>query len=119
MKRIILWTLAFMPVTILAQSNAFTLKINITKYNVPAKAYFFYPLDGKTITDSAFINNGIVQFQGVVNEPTMASLVIDAHGVGRDNLRPNNIDAVNFFIDSGNIGIKAKDSVKYATVIGS
>jgi len=111
--------LAFMPVTILAQSNAFTLKINITKYNVPAKAYFFYPLDGKTITDSAFINNGIVQFQGVVNEPTMASLVIDAHGVGRDNLRPNNIDAVNFFIDSGNVGINAKDSVKYATVIGS
>jgi peroxiredoxin len=119
MKRIILWTLAFMPVTVLAQNNGFTLKINITKYNVPAKAYFFYALDGKTITDSALINNGIVQFQGTVPEPTMASLVIDPHGVGRNNLRPTNTDAFNFFIESGNIVINAKDSVKYATVIGS
>jgi peroxiredoxin len=119
MKRIILWTLAFMPVTVLAQNNDFTLKINITKYNVPAKAYFFYALDGKIITDSALINNGIVQFQGAVHEPTMASLVIDPHGVGRDKLRPTNTDALNFFIESGNISINAKDSVKYATVIGS
>jgi peroxiredoxin len=119
MKRIILWTLAFMPVTVLAQNNSFTVKINVTKYNVPAKAYFFYALDGKTIIDSAVINNGIVQFQGTVHEPAMASLIIDPHGVGRDKLRPTNTDAVNFFIESGNIGINAKDSVKYATVIGS
>jgi len=119
MKRIILWTLAFSPVTVLAQNDSFTLKINIPTYNVPAKAYFFYALDGKTITDSAVINNGIVQFKGTVHEPTMASLVIDPHGVGRDKLRPTNIDAFNFFIDSGNIDINAKDSVKYATVIGS
>ncbi len=119
MKRIILWTLAFVPVTVLAQNNGFTLKINMIKYNVPAKAYFFYALDGKTITDSALINNGIVQFQGTVHEPTMASLIIDPHGVGRNNLRPTNIDAFNFFIENGNIGIVAKDSVKYATVIGS
>lgn len=119
MKRIILWTLAFIPVTVLAQNDSFTLKINVTKYNVPAKAYFFYALDGKTITDSALINNGLVQFQGTVHEPTMASLIIDPHGVGRDKLRPTNTDALNFFIESGNIGINAKDSVKYATVIGS
>jgi peroxiredoxin len=119
MKRIILWTLAFMPVTVLAQNNDFTLKINIPKYNVPAKAYFFYALDGKTITDSALINNGIIQFQGTVHEPTMASLIIDPHGVGSNKLRPTNIDAFNFFIESGNISINAKDSVKYATVIGS
>jgi len=119
MKRIILWTLAFMPVTVLAQNNGFTLRINVTKYNVPAKAYFFYSLDGKTITDSALINNGIVQFRGTVHEPTLASLIIDPHGVGIHQLRPTNIDALNFFIDSGNIGINAKDSVKYATVIGS
>jgi peroxiredoxin len=119
MKRIILWALASMPVAVLAQNNSFTLKIICTKYNVPAKAYFFYALDGKTITDSALINNGIVQFQGTVHEPAMASLVIDPHGVGRDKLRPTNTDALNFFIESGNIGINAKDSVKYATVIGS
>lgn len=119
MKKIILWTLAFIPVTVLAQNNDFTLKINAIKYNVPAKAYFSYGLDGKTITDSALINNGIVQFQGTVHEPTMASLTIDPHGVGRHKLRPTNTDYLNFFIEKGNISINAKDSVKYATVIGS
>ncbi|WP_233276901.1 TlpA disulfide reductase family protein [Mucilaginibacter paludis] len=103
----------------LAQNNGFSLNINVTKYNTPARAYFSYPLDGKLIVDSAIINNGIVKFQGTVAEPTMASLVIDPHGVGHHKLNPANTDNFNFFIERGNISVIAKDSVKYATVTGS
>lgn len=118
MKKIILGLLIF-PVAALAQNNSFTVKINVAKYNTPAKAYFSYPLDGKLIIDSASITSETIQFKGTVHEATMASLIIDPHGIGYHKLRPNNTDKLHFFIENGAISIDAKDSVKYATAVGS
>ena len=119
MKRLILWALTIMPLTMLAQNNAFTININAEKYNLPAKAYLYHVLDGKGKTDSALIKNGVVQFQGTVPEPVMGSLIIDPLGAGLHKLQAGNSDKISFFIESGNIDIKAKDSVKYAVVTGS
>lgn len=119
MKKIILWTLACIPLTGLAQEKSFTLIINADKYNVPAMAYIYYSLNGKGKTDSALITSGIAEFKGTVLEPTMVSLVIDPHGVGIHQLRPENTDKTNFFIEGGNTSINASDSVKYAIVKGS
>jgi len=119
MKKMIFWALALTPVSLFAQNNNFTLKLNITKYNAPAKAYFFYALDGKSKLDSASVIKGEATFNGNIIEPAMASLIVDPHGIGLHNLNSTNTDKFNFFIESGKIDINAKDSVKHATVIGS
>lgn len=111
--------LASVPLAGLAQEKGFTLTINAAKYNAPAKAYLYYTLNGKGKTDSAFIEHGVATFQGTVPEPTMVSLIIDPHGVGWQQLRPENTDKINFFIENGNTIINAKDAVKDATVTGS
>ena len=119
MKRIILGALALVPAFASAQNNNFTLNIKVNDLNPPAKAYLFYRLDGQTVKDSAFMNNGSVQFIGSAPEPTSVQLVIDHTGIGWDKLGPRTADYTLFYVEKGVIGVTAIDSIKYADVTGS
>lgn len=101
-----------------AQTPAYTLKATITNVKTPAKAYLAYRLNGKNVIDSATVNNGTFQFNGNVNVPVMAQLILDHKGVGIAKLgKP--ADVLSLYIDNGVITVTSADSVKLGTVSGS
>lgn len=118
MKKLTLAALMIAPMIVSAQTPAYTLKATITNIKTPAKAYLAYRLNGKNIIDSAAVNNDTFQFNGNVNAPVMAQLILDHKGVGIAKLgKP--ADVLSLYIDNGVITVTSADSVKLGTVSGS
>ena len=101
-----------------AQTPGYTLKATIANATTPAKAYLAYRLNGKNVMDSAVVNNGAFQFNGNVNAPVMAQLILDHKAVGIANLG-RSADVLSLYIDHGLITVTSADSVKLGTVRGS
>jgi peroxiredoxin len=118
MKRMILLAFAIVPVTVWAQNSNFILKAKVTEEKIPAKAYLFYKIAGKTITDSAMVDKGAFRFTGVITDPVMAQLVLDHQGAGLTRLGPD-ADILTMFLEKGDINIIVKDSLKNAVITGS
>jgi len=119
MKKIILGSLAFLPVMTWAQSNNFTLKVKIGQLTAPAKAYLLYRPESTTIRDSVSISGGMFQFQGSIPEPTEALIVVDHQGLGWHKMDQNTADLTYIFLEKENIDITTKDSLKNAIITGS
>jgi len=118
MKKMILSALLVAPIAVWAQSNNYVLKAKIGTDKAPAKAYLLQVVDGKQVVDSAVIDNGAFQFNGLIAGPTRAKLVLDHYGKGLPSLGKN-ADVTILYLEKGNINIIAKDSVKYAVITGS
>ncbi len=119
MKRIFLYIIALLPFTAIAQTpQSFVINSKMTALNSPSRAYLIYQLGANRQIDSAEINNGSFVFKGNIIYPVSAFLVIDHKGVGLTRL-DSTADALNFFIDKGEITVNGKDSIAKAKIIGS
>ena len=118
MNKIILTALCCIPVMAFAQNNNFNLTAKVGEYANPAKAYLNYTINGKPVTDSAAVTNGVFQFSGILGNPIRAQLVLDHEGVGLQKLG-RNADVLALFLEKGQITLTAKDSVKKGVISGS
>jgi peroxiredoxin len=120
MKKIILMLMAAVPAALFAQTpDNYTVKSKINaNITAPARAYLIHTADGKNVIDSTNIVKGEFSFHGYVAEPSAAIIVIDAKGLGLRNMDRSS-DALNLYLEKGNIGVASADSVVKATVTGS
>jgi len=114
----ILLALGLVPTAVWAQSSNFTLNAKVGQDKAPAKAYLIYRLAGTMVTDSAMVDNGAFKFTGTVTDPIRAQLVLDHKGVGLEKLG-RDADVAVVYLEKGDIGLAAKDSVKNAVFTGS
>ena len=114
----ILMALGLVPAGVWAQSSNFTLNAKVGQTPAPAKAYLIYRSADKVITDSATVDNGAFKFTGTATDPIRAQLVLDHKGEGLAKLG-RNADVVVVYLEKGDIGLAAKDSVKNAVFTGS
>ena len=114
----ILLALGLVPTAVWAQSSNFTLYAKVGQEKAPAKAYLIYWLAGTMVTDSAMVDNGAFKFTGTVTDPIRAQLVLDHKGVGLEKLG-RDADVAVVYLEKGDIGLAAKDSVKNAVFTGS
>jgi len=117
MKKLFLLLLAASPAVLFAQEK-YMIKGNVGKISAPAKIYLTYRTDGKTITDSAAVNNGAFQFLGAVADITRATLVVDYKGVGIINLKGSQ-DVAPIYLVSGTTLVSSPDSLSKATISGT
>ena len=114
----ILLALGLVPAAVWAQSNSFVLNAKVEQAAAPAKAYLIYRSEDKLITDSAVINKCVFKFAGTLTDPVRAQLVLDHTGIGLSKLG-RDADVVVVYLEKGEIGVTAKDSVKNAVFKGS
>ncbi|WP_448701459.1 redoxin domain-containing protein [Mucilaginibacter sp. AW1-3] len=120
MKKIFLMLMAAIPAAVFAQAPAtnFTLKTKIGTIGAPAKVYLGYQVAGKNVIDSSAIVNGEATFQGHLNSPVAATIVIDAKGTGLSKI-PRGSDLLNFYLEKSTITLTSADSVSKAAITGS
>lgn len=116
MKTILL-LLILLPGISLAQ-HQFRLKGSILPIPVPAKAFLYYNVDGKSKVDSAVINGGKFTFSGTVPEPLQAHIKIKRNPVANGIRTPS--DIFSFLLEPGHLVITSQnDSVSRAVITGS
>jgi peroxiredoxin len=118
MKRIILLSLGLVPLQLWAQNSNFTLNAKVGLGGAPAKAYLQYQIGNQILTDTASLVNGTFKFSGTIPGPTLANILLDHKGEGLAKLGPA-ADIGIVFLEKGDIGLAARDSVKNAVVTGS
>lgn len=116
MKKLVLTLICAVPVLANAQNAAFNLKGVVAKAAAGSKAYLSYRQDGAMVKDSAILKNGTFNFKGQVAGPTSAKITLNHQGT---NAASKNPDILSFYLDKGEIVLKAKDSVKNALITGS
>jgi len=119
MKKIILLWLAASPALLFAQEK-YTITGKIASINAPSKIYLTYRADGKAITDSSAIKNGVFTFNGEVEAITPANLLIDYKGVGITNIdRKTKQDELDIYLVKGTTVVTSTDSLADAKVTGT
>ncbi|NGM62401.1 AhpC/TSA family protein [Sphingobacterium sp. SGG-5] len=94
MKKIILVSALVCPVILSAQEE-YTVKGKIGSLNAPAKVYMQYEDQGQRMIDSASVVNGEFKFQGIVQEPSQAYLVLSADGTSfRELTNPEDMNVI-------------------------
>ncbi|MES2061374.1 MAG: TlpA disulfide reductase family protein [Bacteroidota bacterium] len=115
MKKILFSAIALLPALAFAQDGKFTVQGKMGNYNAPAKAYIQYRVAGKTIADSAVLNNGEFTFTGTIAAPGQGFLVFNPKGTG---MRASD-DYKSIYIEPGVISVKGQDTIEKATVAGT
>ncbi len=119
MKKIFIYIIALMPLTTLAQVDGpFSINGKVGNLSAPSRMYLLYQLGANRVVDSAFFANGAFSFNGQINNPTNAYLVIDRKGVGFSKL-DSTADVLSFFIDKDKMTINSPDSISKAVITGS
>ncbi|MBE9582836.1 AhpC/TSA family protein [Mucilaginibacter sp. JRF] len=103
-----------LPGVLLAQQANYSIKGNISGFKGTGKAYLQYRTDAGNITDSATVQQGSFAFKGSLPEAVKASLIVTREGENYQQQR--NADRIQFYLENGNINLKAADSVAKATV---
>jgi peroxiredoxin len=116
MKKILLSAVALLPVLAFAQDGQFTVQGKVGVYSAPAKVYLQYRNAGKTIVDSAVLNNGEFKFTGTAAAaPGQGFLVLNPKGTG---MRASD-DYKSIYIEPGTISVKGENTIEKATVSGT
>ena len=116
MKKLVLSVMALLPLAALAQ-KPFSLTGDIKALKTGDKIYLFYQKDGKTITDSATVANGVFSFKGELEEPARATLFLNKNPMVT---RPTQTDDVTaLYLEPATIKLTAPDSLKKAVITGS
>jgi peroxiredoxin len=119
MKKVFFYILFLLPFFAAAQNGyPFLIKSKIGHLNTPARAYLIYSLGANRVVDSTLIDNGSFNFNGTIDNPGGALLVIDAKGVGIARL-DSTADNLTFYIDKGEFSINSPDSLSKAKITGS
>lgn len=115
MKNKFLLAIGLLPTMLFAQEE-FTIKGNIGKLNAPAKVYLQYAEGGQRQLDSAAVKNGSFTFNGVVQNPVEAVVVVSAEGKPLRQLEDP--DRRNVFLSKGVITLQG-ENLKTAKLAGN
>ncbi|MGN7987062.1 redoxin domain-containing protein [Pedobacter sp. 22226] len=118
MKKILLSAMALLPLAALAQ-KPFTVNGNIKGLKTGDKVYLIYQGDGKNVTDSTTVANGVFAFKGTVTDPTQGGLYLNKNPFVKRPAQGEILDALSLYLEPGAIKITANDSLKNATITGS
>lgn len=94
----------------------FTVAGKVGTLNAPAKAYLSYRTAEGPVLDSADVSNGEFKFNGNVESPSRALLLL-AHG-GEDIREMEDPDRLELYLEKGAIRVSAEDSLALAVVKG-
>ncbi|MGH2624056.1 MAG: DUF4369 domain-containing protein, partial [Sphingobacterium sp.] len=114
-KKTLLYALTFIPSLVLAQED-FSIKGTLKNLQAPAKVFVIYQETGQRVLDSAAIENGKFTYNGIVEEPTEAQLVLSPEGKSIREL--NAPDMTSVYLAKGVISLVG-DSLKTAVVSGN
>jgi peroxiredoxin len=118
MKKIMVIALFMLPVAVWAQNVEYVVKLKAEKAPANTLARIIYEIDGKTVSDTARMKNGVFTFHGSIPPyPVDARLWCHNAPVGYNN--GHLPDQLNFYLEKGTINIVAEDSIKYAVVTGT
>ena len=113
MKRSVIFIFLLLQVFVYAQTNSYTIKGKLGKYNAPAIIYLNHMQSGVNQKDSVLLKNGEFEFTGSVQDPVKASLVF--YNSGRQGISKSNpAEFLQFYLEQGTIKITATDSLKFA-----
>lgn len=115
MKKMLMCSIAMLPTLIFAQEE-YTIKGKIGNLNAPAKVYMQYRDNGQEKLDSASFSNGEFKFNGVVNEPLQAYLILSPEGKALRQLQAPDFGSL--YLSKGVISVVG-NSLKEATVSGN
>jgi len=90
MKKFVLAGMCLAPALLLAQED-FTLNGKIGQTKPGAKLFIHYVDDGQTVLDSVAVNAGAFKYQGSVDAPTQARLILAAEGQSFAELRESEL----------------------------
>ncbi len=99
----------------MAQTASYTLNGKVGQLSAPAKAYLMYSNAAGRQTDSTAINNGAFSFNGTLDQPKSAYLIISKSGNG---IRSNDASYIDLYLEAGNISVVSPDSIDNAKITG-
>lgn len=119
MKKVVIFALMLLPALVQAQSGGYTLAGKVKPLGIASKAYLIYAPDGvNNVTDSAEVKSGTFLFKGSITRPVQAQVILDHAGKGLGSIG-HSADAINLYLEKGNIVLAGADSIKSATISGS
>ncbi|NLR77200.1 TlpA disulfide reductase family protein [Chitinophaga eiseniae] len=117
MKKITICALLSWPIFMTAQPVTYVLNGKFTRQNGPAKVYLHKIINEKLVVDSTEAVNGAFHFEGTIDGPVHAMLVVDHHNGCMDaNQLPPNADLKIFVLDRGDTRVTATDSINGARI---
>jgi peroxiredoxin len=121
MKKLSLFALMGLSLCSLAQKKGFDIKGKVGDWNAPVKVYLYYTTNGNATgtVDSATLTHGEFGFKGKVDEPGVATLILDEAGIGLSGLNERNADFFKFYLDNEAFSVTSKDAIKKAAISGS
>jgi peroxiredoxin len=118
MKKLLLSALALLPLVALAQ-KPFTLTGDIKGLKTGDKIYLVYRADGKDLTDSATVNNGMFAFKGTLSEPARGTLFLNKNPYVNRPAQDEILDLAGLYIEPTAMKVTAADSLKNIAITGS
>lgn len=117
MKKITIIALLSCPIFIKAQPAKYVLKGKITKLNGPAKVYLNKLINERLAIDSAEVRNGEFRFEGTVEGPIRAMLILDHKGSTMDFIElPADADTRIFYLEKGETRVQTQENISRARV---
>lgn len=118
MKKILLSAMALLPLAALAQ-KPFAVNGDVKALKTGDKVYLVYQTEGKSITDSTTVANGVFAFKGTLASPAQGSLFLNKNPYVNRPAEGEKLDALSLYVEPGNIKLAAADSLKNAIITGS
>ena len=116
MKKTILMGAMALPALLWAQED-FTVKGKISDLQAPAKIFMQYADQGQRRIDSAHVVNGEFKFQGRVQEPGQAYLILTKEGKSLHELaKPDGVNMI--YLSKGVITVEG-DNLEQAKISGT
>lgn len=116
MKKITLIALCW-PIFVNAQPAKYILNGKLNKQNGPVKIYLNKVVNEALVVDSAEVKNGEFRFEGMVDGPMRAMLILDTKGGGMNFMElPPDADTRIFFLEKGNIKVTINEKVSKALI---
>ena len=84
-----------------------------------AKIFLIYEIEGRSVVDSAFSQNGNFSFSGEVDYPISSSLYLNKNPFVNRPARNEQMDFFRFYLEPGKLVMRAKDSLKNIAISGS
>jgi len=107
------------PAIAAAQQNNYHIQAKFKDANTKGKAFLYYYKGQKTISDSAFVKDGVLEFKGQVDGIQQAHLVFYNAGKKVADVKQLGRDSRSVYLDHSTMVFDVVDSIKTAKVSGS
>lgn len=123
MKKTLFIIFLFFPTVIFAQKVNYLIQGTLSKLNIAVKIYLICQTATDKVVDSVVLNKGKFSFSGSLNNPGIATLVVDHERAGSKRfLEPNglvNTDMLPLYLEGETITINGSDLIHTANTQGS